>query len=94
MEGRLFHSEASGHPLMRATLGGEAAVTVAVVVVVVVAEEEEGVGLLGEGGWPLKEVAQRRFGQACLSAAAFWLVSCALVRVGWREGVLEKREQG
>lgn len=51
-------------------------------------------GLLGEGGWPLEEVAQRRFGQACLSAAAFWLVSCALVRVGWREGVLEKREQG
>lgn len=94
MEGRLFHSEASVHPLMRATLGGEAAVTVAVVVVVVVAEEEEGVGLLGEGGWPLEEVAQRRFGQACLSAAAFWLVSCALVRVGWREGVLEKREQG
>lgn len=94
MEGPLFHSEASGHPLMRATLGGEAAVTVAVVVVVVVAEEEEGVGLLGEGGWPLEEVAQRRFGQACLSAAAFWLVSCALVRVGWREGVLEKREQG
>lgn len=92
MEGPLFHSEASGHPLMRATLGGEAAVTVAVVVVVVVAEE--GVGLLGEGGWPLEEVAQRRFGQACLSAAAFWLVSCALVRVGWREGVLEKREQG
>lgn len=90
MEGPLFHSEASGHPLMRATLGGEAAVTV----VVVVAEEEEGVGLLGEGGWPLEEVAQRRFGQACLSAAAFWLVSCALVRVGWREGVLEKREQG
>lgn len=90
MEGPLFHSEASGHPLMRATLGGEAAVTVAVVV----AEEEEGVGLLGEGGWPLEEVAQRRFGQACLSAAAFWLVSCALVRVGWREGVLEKREQG
>lgn len=75
---------------MRATLGGEAAVAVVVVVVA----EEEGVGLLGEGGWPLEEVAQRRFGQGCLSAAAFWLVSCALVRVGWREGVLEKREQG
>lgn len=75
---------------MRATLGGEAAVAVVVVVVA----EEEGGGLLGEGGWPLEEVAQRRFGQGCLSAAAFWLVSCALVRVGWREGVLEKREQG